>query len=392
MEHSEQVRLLKQLMHQLDTDTNLDAGVMLRNPASTYTCPERAAKERELFFRGHPQMVGMSGDLPNKGSFLTRDDVGMSILATRDKNGKFRAFLNACRHRGAQIESEERGDRKRFMCPFHAWTYSSEGELVNIPKPGHFGEVDKSCHGLIELPAVEQHGILVVHPDPNGVIDTDVLFEGVGPDFDSWNMESYAYVGSDRYEVDLNWKLAIDTFGETYHFNTLHKNTLAPVFYGNAQCFDSWERNHRMILCVRDIDGLRARPEEEWNVREGGFPVYYLFPNVILNVGRHSVIAVRVYPHPEIVGRSVSEVSFYYDPVELENPTREGSPEEFSKIFSEIIRDEDYVAAAMAQRSADSGVQDSFLFGRNEPTLHHYHNTYLEVLGEPPLEEVKPGA
>lgn len=389
MEHKEQVRLLKQLMHQLDTDTNLDAGVMLENPASAYTCPDIAAREREVFFRGSPQAIGMSGDLPEKGSFLTRDDFGMKILATRDKDGRFRAFLNACRHRGAQVEQEERGERKRFMCPFHAWTYSSEGELVGLPKPEHFGEIDRSCHGLIELPAVEASGVLLVHPDPAGVIETERVMEGLAPDFDSWNLADYVYVGSDRYACEMNWKLAIDTFGETYHFNSLHKDTLATVFYGNAQCFDSWERNHRMILCVQEIDALRGLPESDWNVRVGGFPVYYLFPNVIFNVGRDSVTVVRVYPDPDDVGRSVSEVSSYYDREALANPAPDAPPPaEFFKIFSEIIRDEDYVAAAMAQRSAESGLQDRFLFGRNEPTLHHYHDTYRKVLGMPPLERV----
>ena len=56
--------------------------------------------------------------------------------------------------------------------------------------------------------------------------------------------------------------------------------------------------------------------------------------------------------------------------------------------FATVVRDEDYPAASLAQRSANAGLQDSFLFGRNEPTLHHYHNTYRKVLGEPPLESV----
>ncbi len=53
--------------------------------------------------------------------------------------------------------------------------------------------------------------------------------------------------------------------------------------------------------------------------------------------------------------------------------------------FASIIRDEDYVAAAASQRGADSGLIRHFVFGRNEPALHHYHNTYNEALGLPPL-------
>ena len=51
----------------------------------------------------------------------------------------------------------------------------------------------------------------------------------------------------------------------------------------------------------------------------------------------------------------------------------------------EIIRDEDYAVAATSQLGAESGLQDSMLFGRNEPALHHYHNTYREALGMEPL-------
>jgi hypothetical protein len=58
------------------------------------------------------------------------------------------------------------------------------------------------------------------------------------------------------------------------------------------------------------------------------------------------------------------------------------------KRFAEIIRDEDYVAAAASYRGARSGSLEHFLFGRNEPALHHYHKTYREALGLPPLDVV----
>ena len=58
---------------------------------------------------------------------------------------------------------------------------------------------------------------------------------------------------------------------------------------------------------------------------------------------------------------------------------------EIQKAFGEIIRDEDYVAAAASQVGAESGLQEEVIFGRNEPALHHYHNTYREALGLEPL-------
>ena len=81
-------------------------------------------------------------------------------------------------------------------------------------------------------------------------------------------------------------------------------------------------------------------------------------------------------------------ISFYYDPDQLNDPNAEITPQQLFETFAMVVRDEDYAVASLAQRSANAGLQDSFLFGRNEPTLHHYHNTYRKVLGQPPLEPV----
>ena len=163
MKRDTQIRILKELMQQLDQKKNVDAGAQLRNPTRSYVCPDLAAREWELFFRKHPQVIGLSGDLPSPGSFLSMDDFGVPILATRGEDGKFRAFLNACRHRGTRLTEECRGESKHFMCPFHNWTYKNTGELVGIARERDFGKVDRATHGLIELPAVEAQGILWVH-------------------------------------------------------------------------------------------------------------------------------------------------------------------------------------------------------------------------------------
>ena len=68
MQKEKQVRLLKLLMQRLDDDTNVDAGGMLKNSAEVYTRPDLAARERETFFRGYPQVVEMCSDLPDPGT------------------------------------------------------------------------------------------------------------------------------------------------------------------------------------------------------------------------------------------------------------------------------------------------------------------------------------
>ena len=391
MRHSEQIRLMKQLCAHLDAGTNVDAGGLRQLDPSVYTDPARAERERNEFFLSTPQCVGMSGDLPEAGSFLTHDDLGVPILATRDADGHFRAFVNSCRHRGVVVETEARGTKRRFTCPVHAWSYDSGGALVGVPKSEHFGDIDTECLGLRPLPAEERHGLLFVHPDPNGRMNLDELLgEWFNDEFPTWHFGNMIPINHDAYDTACNWKLAMDTFGETYHFSALHKDTLFNSFHGNVQCYDQEGHLHRMVLCRREIDEMRLLPEDQWDISIAGLPVYWIFPNVILMPFRFGCFLVRAYPTDGDPGRHISRVDFYMKSELVEASGQEAAEVNtmittIAQIFAEIIRDEDYVMGESQQRAANSGSLERVIFGRNEPALHHYHQTYASKLGDAPI-------
>ncbi len=395
MQHEEQIKLMQGLMDRLDDSTNVDAGCQLKNPVDAYLSRDRALLEWQAFFQNYPQIMGLSADLDGPNSFFTSNDPGKPILCTRDKQGEFKAFINACRHRGSVVETGSRGRKTIFSCPFHAWSYSSAGDLVAVPKEDHFGDLDKSCLGLVQLPAKEAHGLLWVHPNPEGEIDVDALLgKALADELDAWKLSESSFEGTDCYPHKMNWKLAIDTFGETYHFNVLHKDTLAETTYGNVQMYDTFERNHRMMLCSKAIDQFRNQPMESWDVLTATIPVYYLFPNTQLIFTEVGPVLVRVYPNGPDPDDSYSQISFYIRPevrAIMNDPTFDQGPISISerlKGFGEVIRDEDYVAAASSHVGMQSGAIPYVIYGRNEPALHHYHNTYRDALGMPPLETV----
>ncbi len=165
--------------------------------------------------------------------------------------------------------------------------------------------------------------------------------------------------------------------------------------------YDTYERNHRMALCLKSIDDLRTKPQDEWNVLHAALPVYYLFPNVQLIVGAAGPTLVRVYPEGSNPHQSFSQIGFYFDPEVLDNVAAKTFAARSNmsveallgtrmEAFASVIQGEDYVVAASGHRGALSGAQEYMTFGRNEPALHHYHNTYREALGLPPLETVDP--
>ncbi|MEK9873761.1 MAG: aromatic ring-hydroxylating dioxygenase subunit alpha [Betaproteobacteria bacterium] len=407
MQHRKQVEILKVLMAQLDEGRNVDAGVQYRHQTKAYVCPERAVKEERLLFKEHPQLIGLSGDLPKAGSYLTLDDFGVPILATRDREGRFHAFINACRHRAARVASDPRGQSNVFMCPFHQWTYAPSGELINIPNEDHFGTIDKSCRGLIEIPAAEHCGLLFVHPKQDGHLDPAALLgSDLAEELSTFPTARHQFAGETTIAKRLNWKLANDTFGETYHFGKLHKDTLGRLFYGNNLHFECFGRHHRFVTASRGIDQIRSLPETEWKISNGTFVMYHLFPNIQFLIGEQTATLIRIYPKLGDPSSSVTRISFYYSPELMEyaqnrdvaakelgdvydpNNDRSGNVEGNLEVFKSTIEDEDYVMGEMQQRAAEDGTLSEIIFGRNEPALHHFHTSYNEVLGEPPLEEL----
>ncbi|MGD9602794.1 MAG: aromatic ring-hydroxylating dioxygenase subunit alpha, partial [Gammaproteobacteria bacterium] len=242
MQREMQVAILKELMDRMDRNITCDAGRVLVNPATAYTDQALANREWDTFFANHPQVIGLSGELPKPGSYLTTSDFGIPLLATRDADGKFRAFVNACRHRGAHVAAEPRGEASRFVCPFHGWTYRNDGRLMGVRSPEQFGAIDKSCHNLIELPSMERHGFLIVHPKVDGVLDADVLFDRLAPEIAAWDLGRAEYRGETVLDMPVNWKIANDTFGENYHFASLHKNTLGNLLHSDVATYDEYGR------------------------------------------------------------------------------------------------------------------------------------------------------
>ncbi len=410
MKHDLQVSLLKELLRQLDEDVNVDAGVQYRSPTAPYTFPDQAQKEWGLFFRNHPQLIGLSGDLPTPVSFVTTEDFGVPVLATRDAAGQFRAFVNACRHRGSQVATAQRGTASRFICPFHNWTYSPAGKLIGLPREKDFGTIDRSCHGLIELPAVEQYGMLWVHPNAAGKLDVDAVLGDFVPEIAHWDIGRLRYKGVTTMDKRLNWKLANDTFGETYHFARLHGSTLNNIFYGDAIAYTAHGRNHRFVFPTRSIDLLRALPQDQWDMDGMAVVLYYFFPNIHMTVNRENVTIFKVYPDKQDIGRSMTRVCNYISP-ELQDSmdsdtrvvidaanvydqeARDGgneavSPEAVNEIVNSTLEQEDYYVGEMAQKAAESGALEYMIFGRNEPALHHFHTNYRAALGMPPLEQL----
>lgn len=196
-------------------------------PAARYVDPEFHRLEMEHVFRKTWLCVGHASQLPQPGSFRLFEQFDQSIILSRGTDDTIRAFRNACRHRGAALVTRREGVAKRFVCPYHAWSYSSAGELKSVPGAHNFACLDKADKPLLQVRCENWRGFIFINFDDNA----GPLAEFLGPltaQIDDFPIDDMVVKRVLDVEIECNWKTAYDNFLEIYHVDTVHAQTLSP--------------------------------------------------------------------------------------------------------------------------------------------------------------------
>ena len=303
-----------------------------------------------------PQLVGYVSELPEPGSYCTKSVMGRSVLLTRTSAGSVKAFNNICVHRQSQVVTGC-GTAKRFTCPYHAWTYDNTGRLVGLPGREGFPGVQVRSDGLTELPAAEFAGFLWVALDPDTTLDVSAHLGPLAEELDSWGIGRWSPLGEKVLDSPINWKLAVDTFSENYHFATVHKETFATIARSNCTVFDSFGPHHRLIFPLNSILDLENLPEDQWDPFQNMVVIYALFPNIVLSVTVANGELFRIYPGDE-PGRSIT-VHQNSTPLDTSDESMAAGAQAVFDYAHATVRDEDYRLVAGLQANLESGARRS---------------------------------
>ena len=158
--------------------------------------------------------VGRDEDVAGSGDYMTRDIAGESIFITRNEQGELHAFYNVCSHRGTKFVDDGSGHTRRaFKCPYHAWTYDLDGQLIGTPNVKEDEYFDRSEYPLHQVHVGSYAGFIFVNmsAEPSRTL-MEALTQGAETitAFERFKMDELEYGVRLVYEVEANWKIVVD--------------------------------------------------------------------------------------------------------------------------------------------------------------------------------------
>lgn len=258
MEHAQ----LKKRIHETVQEDPEKGLYRMRRDA--FTDEELFELEMKHIFEGNWVYVAHESQIPNPNDFFTTNIGRQPIIIARNKDGQLNAFINACSHRGATLCRTKKGNKGVYSCPFHGWSFNSNGNLLKVKDPddaGYPGSFNTAgSHDLKKVPKFESYrGFLFASLSA----DVKPLSEYLGEaaklidmmaDQSPEGMEVLR--GSSTYVFDGNWKLQAENGADGYHVTATHWNYVATI------------SRRKMGLSADDV---KAMDVGSWTKQPGGF-------------------------------------------------------------------------------------------------------------------------
>ncbi len=377
MDRDAEANLIDRCLAQIDANTTTLAAGTSSSPVARYACQQRFEQELSQIHRRLPVPYVHTSELPQPNTFRRVQTSVGDVVFTRDESGAAHAFHNVCRHRGAGLISAESGATRRLVCPYHAWSYSTDGSLAAVPGEQEcFPQLQKDRLGLRAIPCTESFGFLWLCPDASDNSHAaDRLVEHLGA-----MAAEIAWLDMDQLQLfdrhsrrwQANWKLVSEGGLETYHFKKAHQETIGPYFLNNLSVQDDLGGHFRVIMPLEKMRQAPATPEDERRLRDFTHTLFTVGPQTSFLAQAKHVDWIRMTPvavdATEIVITSLVPAGTG----DLSEDDRRHWDTNFRITLTTL--DEDFEIGESIQRGFASGANEALTFGRNEGLLKSFND------------------
>jgi choline monooxygenase len=314
-------------------------------PAPWYRDPRIEDLERARVFSGTWQVAGRADQVREKGQFFTADIAGEPIVVVRGDDEKLRAFFNVCRHHAAAVVPEAQGCAKQFRCPYHGWTYGTDGALKGMVEFDGVQDFERADNGLVPIRADAWENFVFVNLD--GQAAPLQKFLGAVPEIVAplELTKKLHYFDRRIYPLNCNWKVYVDNYLDGgYHVPHAHKGLSSVIEY-TKYTIENFER-----ACLQSSP-LSSDSNTSAGVaatRQGRAFYLWIYPNFMINAYEGVMDTNLVVP----LGADKCAVIFDYYFADT-TPAAETYNRE-SIAVSEKVQDEDMAICDAVQRGLHS--------------------------------------
>ena len=377
-----------------------DAGGRLTRtlPGRFYHDPSIWQLEQERLFAHLWVSVGRGDQFPAAGHYRTVRVGDENVLVVRGEDGALRAFLNVCRHRGAQLCAAERGQARTLQCRYHAWTYGLDGRLLRAPGLQDSAEFDRGAFGLVPVALDTWEGLVWVNLAENPPPLTEQILPqlaarlGDAGRLSAYRIGTLAVAASIEYEVRANWKVVVENFMECYHCAPMHPELvrLLPAFRSGAT--QEYGLGTRLADDAEALTASGRAPAPPFSGLAPGHERHYygmvVRPNMLLNLLPDHVIVHTLAPLAPDRSRVTCDWLFAPDAV-----ARPGfDPADTVAVFDRVNRQDwevcEWVQAGVRSRAFAAGG----VYVPIERHIRGFNDWVLEQLGLTPATPLAGGA
>ncbi len=275
-------------------------------PAGRYVDQRYFELEMEHIWRKSWLLASHIDEVPEPGCYRLWDNAGQPVVITHTESGEIKAFYNTCSHRGAPVVTEEFGQSRRLTCSYHGWSYDHDGELKGLRDEVDFTNFDKSCRGLKPVRCERFGNLIFVNFDENA----PTLLEWLGPIADEWEefqFDKCRLAARAIFDLDCNWKIAMEANTEVYHVRSIHPTTVSPILDDRRNVNTLYPNGHgRMIAPTpagkSNLDAVDVSPDipQMDTVGEIGRTCtqsYGLFPNYVSPLSQFAIPPITFWPN-----------------------------------------------------------------------------------------------
>jgi phenylpropionate dioxygenase-like ring-hydroxylating dioxygenase large terminal subunit len=230
-------------------------------PAWVYNHPEMTRLEYERILKPSWQIACHLSQIPGAGDYVTFELGRDSVIVLREQGGGIRALRNVCRHRGTRLLEGSGRCLGRITCPYHGWTYRYDGSLLATPARDSFPDLDLRAHSLDAVRTELALGFVWVclgaEPPPPPSRSWAPLIQELAP----FRLEELIPTQPlYQEEWDVDWKIAMDNYLESYHVPVGHPGL-------NRMFTPDYEDQRGIPGIARGISWMREAPSSRWSER-----------------------------------------------------------------------------------------------------------------------------